>query len=111
MKYDKSYLRNRFLLKRKKKYLTPENFNFALILKLIKTHFNTKKVTIAGYYPSNYEVDILSFLEEASKKKFMITLPVIKSSTKMHFKSWVFKDPLYVNKFGMLEPKNLKKKK
>ena len=28
----------------------------------------------------------------------------------MSFKSWVLKEPLYVNKFGMLEPKNSKKK-
>ena len=27
----------------------------------------------------------------------------------MSFKSWIFKDPLYVNKFGMLEPKNSSK--
>ena len=24
----------------------------------------------------------------------------------MSFKSWIFKNPLYVNKFGILEPKN-----
>ena len=28
----------------------------------------------------------------------------------MSFKSWVYKEPLYVNKFGILEPKNSKKK-
>ena len=109
MKYDKSYLRNKFLLQRKKKYLTPEKFNFTLIFKLIKKHFNTKKVSIAGYYPSYYEVDILKFLEEASKKNFKITLPVIKSSTSMSFKSWIIKEPLYVSKFGMLEPKSTNK--
>ena len=27
----------------------------------------------------------------------------------MIFKSWIFKKPLYVNKFGMLEPKNSEK--
>ena len=106
MKYDKSYLRNRFLLQRKKKYLTPKKFNFTLIFKLIKKHFNTKKVTIAGYYPSYYEVDILKFLEEASKKNFRIALPVIRSSNLMSFKSWVFEEPLYVNKYGILEPNN-----
>ena len=109
MKYDKFYLRNRFLLKRKKKYLTVKNFNFNLIFNLIRKHFNKKKIIIAGYYPSNYEVDILNFLERASKKKFRILLPVIKSSSKMSFKSWIFKEPLYVNKFGMLEPKDTKK--
>ena len=28
----------------------------------------------------------------------------------MNFKSWVFKGPLYVNNFGILEPKDSKKK-
>ena len=106
MKYDKPYLRNKSLLQRKKKYLTVKKFNFNLIFKLIRRHFHKKKIIIAGYYPSNYEVDILNFLEEASKKKFKIVLPVIKSSNKMSFKSWIFKEPLYVSKFGILEPNN-----
>ncbi len=110
MKYDKSYLRKRSLLRRKKKYLITKKFNFNLIFNLIRKHFDTKKIVIAGYYPSNYEVNILKFLEEASKKKFKITLPVIKSSNKMSFKTWIFKEPLYVNHFGILEPKNSKKK-
>ena len=42
------------------------------------------------------------------EKKFRIALPVIKSSNLMSFKSWVFKEPLYVNKYGILEPKNSK---
>ena len=106
MKYDKIYLRKKFLLARKKKYLKAKKFNFNLIFKLIKKHFYKKRIIIAGYYPSNYEVNVLNFLKEASKKKFKIVLPVVKSSTKMSFKSWVFKDPLYVSKFGILEPKN-----
>ena len=110
MKYDKTYLRNKSLLQRKKKYIKAEKFNFNLIFKLIKKHFYKKKIIIAGYYPSNYEVDILNFLYKASKKKFRIALPVIKSSNKMSFKPWVYKEPLYVNKFGILEPKNSKKK-
>ena len=110
MKYDKSFLRNKSLLLRKKKYLTVKKFNYNLIFRLIRKHFHSKKITIGGYYPSNYEVNILKFIEEASKIKFKITLPVIKSSNQMSFKSWAFKDPLYVNKFGMLEPKNSKEK-
>ena len=109
MKYDKSYLRNRSLLQRKKRHLIIKKFNFNLIFNLIRKHFDKKKITIAGYYPSNYEVNILDFLEYASKKKFRIALPVIKSSNKMSFKSWVYREPLYVNKFGILEPKNSKK--
>ena len=109
MKYDKFFLRNKFLLQRKKKYLTASKFNFNLIFRLIKKHFHRKRITIAGYYPANYEVNILKFLENASKKKFSIALPVIKSSTSMCFKMWIYKEPLYVGKFGILEPKNSKR--
>ena len=110
MKFNKTFLRNKFLLQRKKKYLTVKKFNYNLIFRLIRKHFHSKKITIGCYYPSNYEVNILKFIEEASKKKFRITLPVIKSSNKMSFKLWFFKEPLYVNQFGILEPKNSKKK-
>ena len=104
MKNEKSNLRKKFLLKRKKNYLTPEKFNFELIFNLIKKNFYKKKITIAGYYPANYEVDILDFLQKASKKKFKIALPVIKSKSKMNFKLWFSNEPLYVSKFGILEP-------
>ena len=109
MKYDKLYLRKKSLIQRKKKHFESKKFNFDIIFKLIRKHFLKKKIIIAGYYPSYYEVNILNFLEKASKKNFKIVLPVIKSSNIMNFKSWIFKEPLYVNKFGMLEPKNSNK--
>jgi 5-formyltetrahydrofolate cyclo-ligase len=109
MKYDKIYLRKKFLSRRKKKYLKEEKYNFNLIFNLIKKHFYNKKITIAGYYPANYEVNILNFLKFAYKKKFRIALPVIKSSNKMIFKPWVIGDPLDVSKYGILEPTNSKK--
>jgi len=108
MVYDKTLLRNRFLLQRKKKYLTVKKFNFNLIFKLIKKHLKKKKITIAAYYPTNYEVNILRFIEAASKKNFRIVLPVIKSSSNMCFKLWIFKEPLYMNNFGILEPRKSK---
>ena len=110
MKYDKSYLRRKSISERKRKYITVKYFNFNLIFNLIKKEFHKKKIIIAGYYPSNHEVNILNFLEKASEKKFKIVLPVIKSFGKMSFKTWIFKDPLYVSKFGTLEPSNLQKK-
>jgi 5-formyltetrahydrofolate cyclo-ligase len=109
MKYDKSYLRRNFLKLRKKKYFSDKNFNFNLIFNLIKKNFGKKRIAIAGYYPSNYEVNILNFLHKAGKKNFKISLPVIKSSEKMNFKSWDLQEPLYVSKFGILEPKNSNK--
>ena len=110
MKYDKTYLRNISLLERKRNYLSVKKFNFNLIFKLIRKHFSKRKIIIAGYYPSNYEVNILKFLQNATIKKFKIVLPVIRPSGKMSFKSWVFEEPLYVSKFGTLEPKNSNKK-
>ena len=109
MKYDKNFLRNTFLSKRKKNYFNVKKFNFNVIFKIIKKNFNNKRITIAGYYPSYYEVDILNFLEIALRKKFKIALPSVLSSTSMCFKPWIPKEPLYVNKFGILEPKNIKK--
>jgi len=110
MKDDKTYLRSKFLLERKKKYLKVKNFNFNSIFKLIENEFKKKKIVIAAYYPSNYEVNILHFIKEASKKKYKILLPVIKSSTKMTFSRWIVEEPLYVSKFGIPEPKTSKKK-
>tara|TARA_B100000427_G_C15345727_1_gene523227 strand:+ start:279 stop:803 length:525 start_codon:yes stop_codon:yes gene_type:complete len=109
MDNKKSYLRKKYILKRRRNFLKSKKFNFNLIFNLIKKHFNKKKITIAGYYPSNSEVDILKFLEKASKKKFKIVLPVIKSSTGMNYRQWIFQDPLRVNQFGILEPIKIKK--
>ena len=37
-------------------------------------------------------------------------MPVIQSSKSMSFKLWVFKEPLYINSFGILEPSNYSRK-
>ena len=109
MKYGKSFLRKASLLKREKKYLSVRKLNFNLIFRLIKKNFKKKKNIIAGYYPSSHEVNILIFLENASKNRFKILLPVIKTSNHMSFRQWDFNEPLYVNKFGILEPRNSNK--
>ena len=109
MKYDKSYLRKKSLIQRKKKHLTANKFNFNLIFKIIKKHFLKKKIIIAGYYPSNYEGDILNFLEKASEKKFLVTLPVIESKNTITFRTWKYKEPLNINSFGIPEPKRTNK--
>ena len=109
MKYDKNYLRKKHIFQRKKKYFNVKKFNFNLIFKLIAKKFGRKKIVIAGYYPSNYEVDVLNFLKQASKKNYKIALPVIEPSNNMKFESWLYESPLYINKFGILEPQNLKK--
>ena len=66
-----------------------------------------KKVSgriLGGYYPYNYEIDILQILEKFEKKKFIITLPKIKKNSQMDFFQWSKNDPLSINKFGIPEP-------
>jgi len=105
MQVDKSSLRLKFIKKRKKLYSTKIFFSFDKIFFLIKKNFPKKKPSIAGYYPSNFEVNILDLLSEANKKNFKICLPVIKKDYKIDFKYWIPNEPLYVNKYGILEPK------
>ena len=46
MKYDKSFLRNKSLLLRKKKYLTVKRFNYNLIFRLIRKHFHNDHIKL-----------------------------------------------------------------
>ena len=105
MQIDKSFLRLKFIKKRKKLYSKEIFFSFNKIFSLLKKNFPKKKPSIGGNYPSNFEVNILDFLYKASKKNFKIGFPVIKKDYKMVFKYWIPNDPLYVNKYGILEPK------
>ena len=105
MYVSKSLLRLKFIKKRKKLYSKEIFFSFNKIFSLIKKNFRKKKLSIAGYHPSNFEVNILNFLYQANKKNFKVGLPVIKKDYKMVFKYWIPNEPLYVNKYGILEPK------
>ena len=105
MQINKSLLRLKFIKKRKKLYSKNFFFSFDKIFFLIKKNFPTKKLSIAGYQPSDFEVNILDFLSQANKKNFKIALPVIKKNYKMVFKYWLPNEPLYVNNYGILEPK------
>ena len=106
MHVKKSILRTKYIKKRKKLYSKKIFFSFNKIFFLIKKNFPSKKISIAGYYPYNFEVNILDFLHQANKRKFKIGLPIIKKNYKMLFKYWIPQEPLYVNKYGILEPKN-----
>ena len=100
---NKSQIRKKILTIRKQKNLKRFIFNFDLILDILKK----KKVSgriIGGYYPYNYEIDILQILENFKKKKFIITLPKIKKNSQMDFFQWSKTDPLSINKFGIPEP-------
>ena len=109
MESGKAFQRRKFLLTRKRRYSPNLKFNFNLIFLLIKKFFSKKKVNIACYYPSYYEANTLEFIKSASKKNYNILLPFVKKNNKMSFKLWAYKDPLNINKFGIMEPKKSNK--
>ena len=100
---NKSQIRKKILKIRKQKKIKKFNFNFDLILDILKRKKVLGKI-IGGYYPYNYEIDILQILEKFEKKNFIITLPKIKKNSQMNFFQWSTNDPLAINKFGIPEP-------
>ena len=84
---NKSSLRKKILELRKKNY--SENFNISQI-KLFK-FLEKKKLQskiVGGYYPFNYELDILNILEIFEKKKYTISIPKIAKNNEMNFFKW-----------------------
>ena len=100
---NKCQIRKKILKIRKQKKIKKFIFNFDLILNILKRKKVSGKI-IGGYYPYNYEVDILQILEKFEKKKFIISLPKIKKNSQMDFYQWSINDPLAINEFGIPEP-------
>ena len=101
---QKSILRQKYNQLRKKKYYEIDQDFFFPLIKLIKFNFKKKDFRIALYYPSNFELNVLKFLENDFMKNKNILLPAIERKNNMNFYLWKKNQPLFVNKFGMLEP-------
>ena len=99
----KSKLRKKILKIREKNNKDDIQINFNQISKIFKKEKITKKI-IGGYYPVNFEISDLGLLKQLEKKKFNISLPVIKKNFQMDFCKWSFSDPLKINKHGIPEP-------
>ena len=105
---NKSEIRKKILNIRKKKYFEDFSINFDNFLKIIKNKSIKNKV-IGGYYPYNYEPNILEILSKLEKKNFIISLPKIKKNNQMNFYEWSFFEPLEINTYGIPEPISKKK--
>ena len=94
----KKKLRKKIINQNKKK------IDFGKVYKLIKKQ---KKIiqNIGGYFPINNEVDDLEILKKFKKKKYKISLPIVKKNFDMDFFNFSFNEPLIVNKYGIPEPK------
>ena len=103
----KAKLRKKFLKIRKLKNKKNIQIEFHKVFNLINKQNILIKV-IGGYFPVNYEVDDLDILKEFDKKKYQISLPVIKKKFEMDFYKWSFNEPLKINMYGIPEPEKIK---
>ena len=100
---NKSQIRKKILKIRKKNFNKNFKINSNKSISFLKTNISDFK-NIGGYYPSNYEIDDLEILELLEKKKFNVSLPIIKKDNQMNFFKWSNNEPLKINKFGIPEP-------
>ena len=100
---NKSEIRKKILNLRKKNFRKDLKMNFKILFNILKKEKNFGKI-IGGYYPYNYEIDILKILHDFEKKNYLITLPNISKNSKMDFFKWSTNDPLKINKYGIPEP-------
>ena len=105
---NKSDIRKKIFNLRKKNYSKSLSVNSNKFLKFLEKNKIKSKV-IGGYYPFNYELDILDILKVLEKKNYIISLPKISRNNKMNFFQWSFKDPLKINKYGI--PETISRKK
>ena len=106
---NKSIIRKNILKLRKKNYSKNLSISFDYLLKIIKREGMIGK-TIGGYYPYNYEINVIKILEKFEKKNYLISLPKIKKNSQMNFFSWSKNDPLIINKYGIPEPTSISQK-
>ena len=97
----KSDIRKKILRIRKTKNF--KKIKTQSILKVLKKKSISGKI-LGGYYPYNYELDIMEILKNFEKKRFKISLPKIKVNSQMDFFPWMTEDPLVINKYGIPEP-------
>ena len=103
----KSQIRKITLKKRANSNFKHKKINFLSLLKLLNQETKDKK--IGFYYPIGSEICTLELIENLRKKKYVISLPVLKKNFKMSFYEWTKKNPLKINNFGIPEPIKQKK--
>ena len=100
---NKSKIRKKILAIRKKKYSKNLKINYKNLLNVLKKTKISNKM-VGGYYPYNFEVDVIKILEKLEKQKYQICLPKIRKNSQMDFFRWSLKEPLIINEFGIPEP-------
>ena len=88
---------------RKKNSSNNLQISFKKVLKILKKEKIKGKI-VGGYYPYNYEANVINILKKLEKNNYLISLPKIKKNSEMDFFYWSSKDPLKINKYGIPEP-------
>jgi len=104
----KSLIRKKILNLRKRNNNKNIKFPYLKIYKEIKKKISKKKI-IGGYYPVNFEIDILYFLKKLESRDIRICLPVVKKNNEMDYYAWSTKSLLKLNQYGIPEPEKIKK--
>ena len=100
---NKLSLRKKLIRLRKKNYSKNFSISSNSFFNLLEKKKLKSKI-IGGYYPFNYEFEILNILEELEKKNYTFSLPKISNNNEMNFYKWSKTEPLKVNKYGIPEP-------
>ena len=101
---QKNSVRKKYYFLRKKKYYEIDKNFFIPFINLIKLKFKKKKMKLALYYPSSFEINVLKLLEVNYTSNYNLLLPIIEENNSMNFFPWQKNEVLQINKYGMLEP-------
>ena len=103
----KSEIRKKIKKLREKNFSKNFQIDFQSIFKLLRKKKSKKRI-IGGYYPYNYEINVIPIMEKFERLKYIISLPKISQNSNMNFFNWSTNDPLNINKYGIPEPINNK---
>ena len=73
---NKLEIRKKILYLRKKNYSKELRIDYKKFKNFLKK-INTRSKNIGGYFPFNYELDILNILEQLQKDNYSISLPKV----------------------------------
>ena len=105
---QKNIVRKKYYSLRKKKYYEIERDFFNPFVNFIKFKLKKKKLKLALYYPSLFEVNVLKILDFNYISKQNLLLPIIEENNSMNFFPWKKNEVLLVNRYGLLEPSKSK---
>ena len=101
----KKHIRKRIIKAREIKNKNNLKVKFSLLREELKKKIFKNKI-VGSYYPVNFEADTFQLMKMFKQKGYKLSLPVISSKYDMNFYTWNLNDPLYVNKYGIPEPKS-----